>query len=439
MAENSSSSAGRSLSNAVRRAGGERGLRFCMITTFYPPFHFGGDAIAIQRLARSLVRRGHHVTVVHNVDAYRLLSTDEPARTSFDDGVETIGLESRFPKLRLLAMHQLGRPIPDGGRLRDIVENGNYDVVHFHNVSLVGGPGVLAMGGGVKLYSAHEHWLVCPMHVLWRHGREPCTGKQCLRCSLHYRRPPQVWRHTGLLEREIRHVDAFIAKSEFSRAMHRDFEFPREMEVLPEFLPDDESPAVATRPHERPYFLFAGRLEQIKGLDDVIRAFRRFEGADLLVAGAGDHEPALRELARGHERVHFLGQRTPEELRAYFRHAVAAVVPSLCYETFGLVVIEAFREGIPAIVRRRGPLPEIVDRCGGGLTFDSNEELVAALTALATDEPERERLGTAARAGFVEFWSEDAVLPRYFEIIHDNAVRKGLRDIARKLAANERN
>jgi hypothetical protein len=64
---------------------------------------------------------------------------------------------------------------------------------------------------------------------------------------------------------------------------------------------------------------------------------------------------------------------------------------------------------------------------------------VAALTALATDEPERERLGTAARAGFVEFWSEDAVLPRYFEIIHDNAVRKGLRDIARKLAANERN
>ncbi len=37
---------------------GEEGLRFCMITTFYPPWHFGGDAIGTQRLARALVRRG---------------------------------------------------------------------------------------------------------------------------------------------------------------------------------------------------------------------------------------------------------------------------------------------------------------------------------------------------------------------------------------------
>ena len=42
---------------------------------------------------------------------------------------------------------------------------------------------VVELGDGIKLYTAHEHWLVCPMHVLWRHGRELCTGRQCLRCS----------------------------------------------------------------------------------------------------------------------------------------------------------------------------------------------------------------------------------------------------------------
>jgi hypothetical protein len=51
-----------------------RPLRFAMVTTFYPPFNFGGDGIAVQRLSRALVQRGHEVTVIHDVDAYRLLA-----------------------------------------------------------------------------------------------------------------------------------------------------------------------------------------------------------------------------------------------------------------------------------------------------------------------------------------------------------------------------
>ena len=33
----------------------ERPLRFCMVTTFYPPYHFGGDAVFVHRLAEALV------------------------------------------------------------------------------------------------------------------------------------------------------------------------------------------------------------------------------------------------------------------------------------------------------------------------------------------------------------------------------------------------
>ena len=46
-----------------------------------------------------------------------------------------------------------------------------FDVINFHNISLVGGPGILEMGQALKLYMAHEHWLICPSHVLWRHQR----------------------------------------------------------------------------------------------------------------------------------------------------------------------------------------------------------------------------------------------------------------------------
>ena len=57
-----------------------------------------------------------------------------------------------------------------------------------------------------------------------------------------YGRPPQLWRHTGLLERHLREVNAFIAVSAFSRAKHHEFGFPRDMEVIPGFVRDPGPP-----------------------------------------------------------------------------------------------------------------------------------------------------------------------------------------------------
>ena len=48
-------------------------LRFCMFSTYYPPYSYGGDGITLQRLCRALVRAGHEVTVVHDADAYTSL------------------------------------------------------------------------------------------------------------------------------------------------------------------------------------------------------------------------------------------------------------------------------------------------------------------------------------------------------------------------------
>ena len=56
-----------------------RPLNFLQLTTFYPPYHFGGDGMYVQRLAHALGDRGHHVDVVHCIDAYRLFHPDPPA------------------------------------------------------------------------------------------------------------------------------------------------------------------------------------------------------------------------------------------------------------------------------------------------------------------------------------------------------------------------
>ncbi|HET6680152.1 MAG TPA: glycosyltransferase family 4 protein [Gemmatimonadaceae bacterium] len=420
---------------------GDHGLRFLMLTTFYPPLSFGGDAIGVQRLSRALVRRGHHVTVAYDADAYRALARDvAPEPVLDDEGVRVVPLESRWGMAGPLLVQQLGRPVVHQRRIRQLIDDGGFDVVNFHNVSLVGGPRLLGMAPDVvTLYMAHEHWLVCPTHVLWRHGRERCDGRECVRCQLTYSRPPQLWRSTGLLERELEHVDTLIAMSEFSRDKHREFGLRRGMEVLPYFLPDPApgDNQVGAAPQERPYFFFAGRLEKIKGLDDVIPVFRDFPDADLVIAGDGDHAPVLRALAEGLPNVRFLGRIAPEALRRYYKHAIALVVPSVCFETFGIVIIEAFRQGTPVVARRLGPFPEIVEQSGGGELFESASELRAALHRLSSDRPHRQRLAAAGYRGYVERWSESAVIPRYLDLVRRAAERRGQDHLVERLASLE--
>ncbi len=274
---------------------------------------------------------------------------------------------------------------------------------------------------------AHEHWLVCPSHVLWRHNRELCTGRECVKCQLTYHRPPQLWRATGYLERELAHVDAFIAMSEFSRAKHREFGFPREMEVLPYFLPDPEAGGARVggeSPHPRPYFLFVGRLEKIKGLDDVIPVFRDYPGADLVIAGDGEYGATLKAQAEGMTNVRFLGRVAPEELRRYYEHAIALIVPSVCFETFGIILIEAFRQATPVIARRIGPFPEIVETAGAGELFVTRDDLVTAMRRLQDDPARRDRLARSGYEAFVARWSESAVVPQYLDIVAAAARRK---------------
>jgi len=419
-----------------------RPLRFAMLTTFYPPHSFGGDAIAIRRQARALVKRGHEVTVIHDVDTYTALSDSPrpPPPETDSDGVTVHGLESRCGVISPILTHQFGRPVVHGSRIRRILDEGKFDVVHFNNVSLVGGPGTLSVGDGVKLYEAHEHWLVCPSHVLWRHGREVCTGRECLRCVVRHHRIPQLWRYTGGLERALDHVDLFIAKSEFSRRKHEEFGFRRGMEVLPYFLDDVEAetePRADSAPlHERPYFLFVGRLEKIKGLDDVLPVFREYGEADLLIAGDGTYETTLREMAGDSPRIRFLGRLSPEELRRYYEGAIALVVPSVCYETFGIIIIEAFRQGTPVLARDIGPFPEIVEACGGGELFTDAADLVVAMRRLQAATSRRNSMATAALQGFRARWSESAVMPRYLALVEKAARSRGRTDIVEALAGN---
>lgn len=299
-------------------------LRVAIVTTFYPPCNFGGDGRYVQSFVHSLARRGCEVEVIYDADAWSVgkglgRNVQLPDPEPEPPGVTVHRLQSRWPLGSTLLTQQTGRPIIQQQAIRDILARG-FDVIHYHNVSLVGGPGVLSLGQAVKLYTAHEHWLVCPNHILWRHNRELCDGRACFRCSLAFRRPPQLWRKTSLLEDSLAHVDALIGLSQSVANNHRAFGLKREMVPMASYMPDSAANARksgAPPIQERPYFLFVGRLEKFKGLQDVIPCFDNTSPADLLIAGTGDFEPELRTLASGRETVRFLGNVRPDDLGGF--------------------------------------------------------------------------------------------------------------------------
>lgn len=405
-------------------------LSFLHLTTFYPPYSFGGDAMYIYRLCHALGDAGHHVDVVHCIDSFRL-AHPAPPPTVFADhpNVRVHGLRSGYGPLSPLLTQQTGHPWLKTRRIKELLRSRPYDVLHFHNISLLG-PDILRMtppgGMPVKLYTTHEHWLICPTHVLWKFNSRPCEKPDCLRCTLMARRPPQLWRYTGKLANASRHVDRFVSPSRFTAGMHRERGFPQPVGHLPYFIDrvDQDWLMPGPRPQERPYLLFVGRLEAIKGLQTLIALWDRVPDFDLLVAGTGTYEGNLRAQAASNPRVKFLGLRTQGELGALYFHALACLVPSMTYETFGIIIIEAFARKTPAIVRDLGALPEVIADSGGGFVYRTDEELLQAITKIAETPGLRSELGERGYEAFVRLWSRDAHLRQYYDLVNEVAESK---------------
>ena len=407
-----------------------RPLKFLHLTTFYPPYSFGGDAIYVYRLAHGLGDAGHRVDVVHCEDSYRLLHPDAPSLNFADHpNVMRHGLRSRYGALSPILTQQTGRSYLKRKYISELLQRNQYDVIHYHNVSLLG-PQILTMQSdksqAIKLYTTHEHWLICPTHVLWKYDQRACEKAECFRCSLAAKKPPQLWRYTGFLANASRHVDQFLSPSRFSAKMHADRGFPQPLVCLPHFVDrtDDDWMHPVARPHARPYFLFVGRLELIKGLHTLIDLWRNIRDFDLLIAGTGTQEKALRARSAANPRIRFLGPVSQADLGGLYVHAVASIVPSLTYETFGMVVIESFARKTPVIVRDLGALPEVVEDSNGGFVYRNDEDLMAAIRQLGTAPTLRSELGENGYRAYLTWWSEEAHFKRYFELIQEIAMRK---------------
>lgn len=150
------------------------------------------------------------------------------------------------------------------------------------------------------------------------------------------------------------------------------------------------------------YILVVGRLVPQKGVEHLIRAFRRSRTRlPLVIVGDHNHAPAyaamLREEAGGDSRVRFLGYRFGDELWALYAHCALFVLPSES-EGMPLVLLEAMAARSPILA---SDLPEIQDVGGSSLAYFRSGDVADLTTKLESwlEDPagRRELAESAAR------------------------------------------
>ena len=103
---------------------------------------------------------------------------------------------------------------------------------------------------------------------------------------------------------------------------------------------------------------------------------------------------------------------------------MATLVPSLCHEVLPLVCVESMARRTPVVARNLGALSEVVRESGGGLLYDTDEELLGALRRLVASPALRATLADRGHATYESEWTPEVHIERYHRILKNTSLRK---------------
>jgi len=168
------------------------------------------------------------------------------------------------------------------------------------------------------------------------------------------------------------------------------------------------------------YAAYVGRISPEKGIPVLIEAARQ-TGIDTRIAGTGE-VPGLRDALPAN--VNFVGSLSREALPDFYRGARFLVVPSVWYEVFGIVLLEAMTLGVPVIASNIGGMPEVFEHERSGLLVPPGDPtaLAAAMRRLWENPELCSQLGRAARESALRRFTPDIFYDRLMGVF-ERAIR----------------
>lgn len=387
-------------------------LRFIFTTTFYPPHHLGGDAVHVKYLAEELAKNGHEVHIFYSLDAFKLKKGVFQEEVK-NDGIQMHPLRTPFGTSSYAA-YFFGNSSFVTQKFKSLVDKVKPNVVHHHNISLLGYNILKKQRDYINIYTSHDSWLICQQNLLLKNGKTPCQSESCFMCSMRCRRPPQIWRHRRAFNEAIKELDLLIAPSNFVGDKIRE-KICLKTVTIPNFVP--KPPPEIGQSNFSNYFLFAGALERHKGILDLVNVFKDLEtDAKLLIAGNGGLRSKIAEFTRTNNlttKIVLLGWVNYSLMCQLLKNANALLVPSICPENSPLIVLEALSVGTPPIASNKGGLPEILNKVDNSLLFNNLSEFKNLLTGFSREKYSSGKI----RSVYERYFSPEAYLGKYIDTI----------------------
>lgn len=323
-------------------------------------------------------------------------------------------------------------------RMRSLLDAARPRIAHVHNVYHHLSPSVLPLlkGRGIPLVmTLHDLKLACPAYTMMSGGKpcERCRGgrlynvaaHRCLKGSLALSSLVMVEAYLHrLLGLYAKNIDRFVVPSRFLLEKLVQWGWPRERFVhIPNFVDIDRFKPRADAGRR---FIYCGRLDELKGLETLVRA-AALARAPITLVGRGPLEPRLRALsAELGADVVFTGYLTKDALAAAIEDARAVVVPSECHENAPLALLEAYAAGRPVIGSQIAGIPELIreDETGALYPTGNVEALAQTLTRFAGLPDARiATMGAAGRAWVERDFSAAVYLERQLALYDSLGVR----------------
>lgn len=295
--------------------------------------------------------------------------------------------------------------------LNSLIKQTNPQVAHLHLIYHHLSPSILVALKKHKIptvMTIHDWKPLCPAYSLFTKGQpcERCINGQYIQCFKNRCIKNSASASLlGSVEAYIHHakkyyenyIDLLIAPSNFVKEKFIYFGWPEEkIRVLPHFLPInfakvDLLPAV---PKEK-RFAYIGRLSSEKGIDKLVDWWIRKKIPYMLdIYGQGPLKSFLEKKivsANAHTKIVLHGNLSRINIYAGLDHTTAVIMPSVCWETFGLTAIESFARGIPAIMSARGSFIELAEKSGAGILFDWEKDNLETALNKADDSIYRQQ------------------------------------------------
>lgn len=302
------------------------------------------------------------------------------------------------------------------------------DICHVHNTFPIITPVVYSACQKMSIpvvQTLHNYKMVCTNSLLFK-GEEVC--EVCLNKSLYHSIKYKCYRdsyfataaqaHVIQHHRNIgtwdRYIDKYVCLTDFQKEKVFGNELLDKVYVKPNFLAKNSLSTVREN-----FFLFVGRLNNSKGLQDLLHLFRNYQDSQFVLIGKSENPKVFSDF----DNVEHLGEVERPIVLDYMRRCKAVIFPSKYYEGMPMVILEAFSLKKPVICRDRGAMASMVKHGCNGLKYERLDDLVEAVKCLNDSNELVEKMGQNAYSQFLDKYTEEKgyknLMELYSQVLND--------------------